>query len=132
VADDLAVAPRNADDAGVIKLLDPADGKERLSLVGHRYQIRSLVFSPEGRRLDSFASSLRAKAEVKVWELASGWEMLTFPAKEVGSLINNSLVFSSDGQRLIYIPGGKHPDAELQVWDATPMPDQQPGMTEGR
>jgi hypothetical protein len=77
-------------------------------------------------------------AEVKLWDLAAGREMLTLKANGVDlagsySLENSSgFAFSPDGRRLSYLPGGSRRQAEVQVWDAKPMPDEPAGAAGGR
>jgi WD40 repeat protein len=122
----LAVAVGDVGDAGVIEVLDAGSGRERLSLAGHRYMIWGLAFSPDGTRLASLASFPMQVAEVKLWDLAGGREMLTLSTKGIdlvgsNSLRNSGFAFSADGHRLSYLPGGSRREAEVQVWDATPM-----------
>ena len=67
-------------------------------------------------------------AEVKLWDLAGGREVLTLKPTGVdlvgsNALGNSGFAFSPDGHRLFYLPGGSRRDAEVQVWDATPLPD---------
>ena len=130
-ADGTLVATAVADSWGpsVVKVLDAVSGAERLSLAGHRYQVHGLAFSPDGRRLASAASAiglLRTEAEVKLWDVAGGRELLTLPAIGKGGL-----TFSPDGLRLSYVSATKHSgDAEVQVWDATPMPEDRPPIAQ--
>src|SRR5262249_40157573 len=133
----LAVAVGDRGDAGVIAVLDAGTGRERLSLAGHRQMIRTLAFSPDGTRLASLASFPMQPAEVKLWDLAGGREMLTLKTAGVdlvgrNGLWNSGFAFSPDGHRLSYLPGGvvrvertgSRREAEVQVWDATPMPEE--------
>ncbi len=127
----LAVAVGNVGDAGVIRVIDAQSGRDRLSFAGHRYMIWGLAFSPDGRRLASLASFPMQVAEVKLWDLAGGRELLTLkpPGVDlVGSngLGNSGFAFSPDGHRLSYLPGGPRREAEVQVWDATPLADERP------
>ena len=115
-------------DAEVIKVLDAASGQERHSFAGHRDRIGKLAFSPDGRRLASLALFPKHLAEVKLWDLAGGREVLSLKPTRVNpagsnALANCGFAFSSDGHRLFYLPGGWRRDAEVQVWDATPLPD---------
>jgi WD40 repeat protein len=107
--------------SGTVKLLDVPTGKELHSLDGHRFNgVLSLAFSPDGRRLASAAySPADAEAEVKLWDVSGGRELLTLPAKGRGRL-----AFSADGHRLSYVSGvGESRDAGVKVWDATPLTD---------
>ena len=120
----LAVAVGEWWGSSEVKVLDISSGKELRSFAGHRNQVHGLVFSPDGRRLASSSAPPvtafnRTDAEVKLWDVAGGRELLTFPAASRGDL-----AFSPDGRRLTYVSVAKdRGDAVVQVWDATPMPD---------
>jgi hypothetical protein len=93
--------------------------------------IWKVAFSPDGRRLASLASFPKQPAEVKLWDLVGGREMLTLKATGVdlvgsNALGNSGFTFSPEGHRLFYLPGGSRREAEVQVWDATPLPDDPP------
>jgi WD40 repeat protein len=112
-------------------VLDARTGHERLSIAGHRYMIWKLAFSPDGRRLASLASFPMRAAEVKLWDLVGGREMLNVETTGVDLIGSSGLGYSGfafrpDGQRLFYIPGGSYHDAEVQIWDATPIPEEGP------
>jgi eukaryotic-like serine/threonine-protein kinase len=105
-------------DAGDIKILDVASGRELHSLPGQRFQVEDLAFSPDGRRLASCSDpSDRSTSEINLWDLTVGRELLNLPVKDVGRL-----VFSADGHRLFHVAGGRHKEAVVQVWDGTPLP----------
>ncbi|MHC5541010.1 WD40 repeat domain-containing protein, partial [Singulisphaera rosea] len=113
------VGPRG--EPGTVKLLEVSSGKELHSLDGHRYNgVLSLAFSPDGRRLASASYSRdHADAEVKLWDVSDGRELLTLPAIGQGRL-----AFSVDGHRLSYVSDvGERHDARVQTWDATPLTD---------
>jgi eukaryotic-like serine/threonine-protein kinase len=57
-----------------VKLWDTQTGRETLTLTGHAGRVRSVAFSPDGRRLVSAA----ADRTVKVWDAQTGQERLTF------------------------------------------------------
>ena len=103
----LAVAVDAVGEAGVIKVLDADNGRERLSLAGHRNMIWKLAISPDGRRLASLASFPMQAPEVELWDLSGGREMLTLQATGIDLIGSNALAysgfgFSPDGQRLFY------------------------------
>ena len=119
----LALGTDEASRSPEIKVLDASDGRELKSLTGHRFTIVDLAFSPDGRRLASAAMALGAgtrgvDSEVKLWDLATGRDLLTFAAG-----INPKLAFSPDGFRLSCISDVATKVAEVQIWDATPLPD---------
>src|SRR5262249_19325998 len=133
----LAAAVGDVGDAGVIEVLDAGSGRQRVALAGHSQMIWELAFSPDGTRLASVASFPMQVAEVKLWDLASGREMLTLKTNGVdlagsNGLGNSGFAFSPDGHRLSYLPGGSRRQAEVQVWDAKPMPDEPAGAPGGR
>jgi WD40 repeat protein len=43
----------SGDDAGALKIWNPASGRDLLTLVGHTRGITSIAFSPNGQRLAS-------------------------------------------------------------------------------
>jgi WD40 repeat protein len=106
-----------------VHLLDAVTGEDVAApLKGHRATAAQMAFSPDGRRLVSYAWYWsQPTGEIKVWDVADGRELLTLTTKGEGSF-----ALSPDGRRL-YLVGGLNggPDAEVQVWDATPLPDGQ-------
>jgi WD40 repeat protein len=101
---------------GEAKVWDPGTGQQLFSFKGPRYD---LVFSPDGQRL---ASGVEEDATVKVWEAATGRELLVLRG-QTGRI--SAVVFSPDGQRLA---SGSKPDVPresateigfVKVWDMT-------------
>ncbi len=86
-------------------------GQETLTLKGHTDWVNSVAFSPDGERLAS-ASGLWKHGQVKVWDVTSGQEMLTFKGHTEGGV--KSVAFSPDGKRL----ASASADA-VKVWDTT-------------
>ena len=127
----IAVALSRTDGGGVIKVLDAATGAERLSLDGHTHHVVRLVFSPDGRRLASTTSVQARTAEVKLWDLAAGRELLSFkPQFFVINPTAPSISFSTDGHRLSYIARSSTRAVKVHVWDARPLPDDRPPVTQ--
>ena len=93
-----------------MKVWDAATGQETLTLTlkGHTGDVRSVAFSPDGKRLASGGGSLlvmsiygkteaSASEEVKVWGAATGQETLTLTGHT--SWVQ-SVAFSPDSRRL--------------------------------
>ncbi len=76
-----------------LKLLDIESRKELASFSGHESELRSLAFSPNGKRL--FTSDL--EGQIKIWDVATGQELLSLKvnAGEAGNL-----AFSPNGNVL--------------------------------
>jgi WD40 repeat protein len=89
----------------VIKVWDMATGREVLTFRGHTDWVRSVAFSPDGRRLASGADRT-----VRLWDATTGQEIQSFKADFRQVL---SVAFSPDGKRVATadITG-------IKVWDA--------------
>ena len=81
---------------------------EQHTLIGHRHEVTSVAWSPDGTRLASGSRDGTAK----VWEAASGRELLTLRGI-AGQVL--SVSWSPDGQRL----ATGNQDGMARVWDAT-------------
>jgi WD40 repeat protein len=106
---------KNAYVAGEVKVWEAQTGQEVLALKGHTDEVRSVAFSPDGKRLASGSwgtwdetKKAYVGGEVKVWEAQTGQELLTC---EGGGI---DVAFSPDGKRLTCASG----DKTVKVWDA--------------
>jgi WD40 repeat protein len=98
---------------GEVKVWDLATGQETLTLKGHTGWVRSVVFSPDGKRL----ASVSLDQTVNVWDAATGQETLTLKGHPQAV---NSVAFCPDGQRL----ASASSDGTVKVWDASLTDDK--------
>jgi WD40 repeat protein/serine/threonine protein kinase len=91
----------------VLQLFDSQTGEPRTSQVGHRQEVRDIVFSPDGRYLASGGHDRTAR----IWDLAAGKQRVP-PLKGHTSSVW-SVVYSPDGKRLASGSG----DRSVRVWD---------------
>jgi WD40 repeat protein len=101
---------------GEVKVWDAVTGQEVLTLQEHTGWVSSVAWNPDGSRLASAVSRRDNQQgpwhwEVKVWDAATGREVLTITATPFGSV--GDAVFSPDGRRLAATDGGP-----VKVWDA--------------
>jgi WD40 repeat protein/predicted Ser/Thr protein kinase len=99
---------------GQIRLWDPATGKRRGELSGHREGIYALSFSPDGKTLASGSTD----GTIKLWNLSVLQEVCTIPFNEVPVADQDSRVvelkFAPDGNSLWALNW----TGELKVWRA--------------
>jgi len=100
-----------------------------LTFPGHASTVESVAFSPDGKRLASGSAAWDAQkqeivsGEVKVWEVQSGRELLSFKGHTQAV---TSVAFSADGKRLASGSVGAEFEGskvtrqwgEVKVWDA--------------
>src|SRR5262249_7329176 len=99
-----------------VNVVDAATGQEALAIRGMAVCCRSVVFSPDGKRLASAGGDNRVPgSEVILWDAATGQEALSLSTGKAVSC----LAFSPDGHRLAAAC-----DDTVRVWDATPLPPQ--------
>jgi WD40 repeat protein len=91
-----------------MKVWDAQTGQKLLTLKGHISVVKSVAFSPDGKRLASVADD----HTVKVWDTQTGQELLTFKGPV------RSVAFSPDGHRLV----SGSADGTVTIYDATPLP----------
>jgi WD40 repeat protein len=91
--------------AGLVKLWDPATGKEGITLKGHRTPVLAVAFAASGHLL----ASAGRDGLIKVWDAQSGKELRTLGGS-LGTIY--SLAFSPNGSHLA--AGGA--DGVVHVW----------------
>jgi WD40 repeat protein len=106
---------------GEIKIWDAATGREVRALTGQRGGILCLAYSPDGKRLaaggwGAKAGPQRVTGEAKVWDTASGKEVLTLDDHNQV----HGVAFSHDGYWLFTADTGHFgPAAGVSQWDAS-------------
>jgi WD40 repeat protein len=90
-----------------LKLWDAATGAFVRTFEGHSHAVRSVAFSPDGRRVLSGSED----NTMKLWDVATGALVRTF---EGHSGRVHSVAFSPDGRRIISGSG----DTTIRIWDA--------------
>jgi WD40 repeat protein len=93
-------------------------GRELHTLRGHGAAVRSLTWSPDGRRLVSGDLD----GTVKIWDAALGQELLTLREHNA---VADDVVWSADGRQLAVYSMGTSRDlgrvgGVVKVWDASP------------
>jgi serine/threonine protein kinase/WD40 repeat protein len=82
----------------------------------------AVVFSPDGARLVAFSALLPQAAEVCLWDVATGRQVLVLKG-HAGSSSHEALAFSPSGERIVSTASMPGTNAvEVKTWDATPLP----------
>jgi hypothetical protein len=87
--------------------VEPSAIKEIRRFVGHTDQVRSVAFSPDGRRAVSSAHD----GTIRVWDVATGKGLRSFAT---GIKYVSKVAFSPDGRRILSSGG----DGVIRLWDA--------------
>jgi WD40 repeat protein/energy-coupling factor transporter ATP-binding protein EcfA2 len=82
-------------------------------LTGHRDEIRSVAFSPDGKTLAS--SSGQYDGTIKLWDVASGQQLSGAFTGYV--TVMNKVVFSPDGQTLVSASASASSTQSIFLWD---------------
>jgi WD40 repeat protein len=100
------------------KLLDAATGQEGSNVNGLAYSTGPM-FSPDGRRLANFRSSISTAvsargARIEIWDAQSGKKLLAFGG--MGSIAD--ITYSPDGRRLAATGLNSSGPGLVKVWDS--------------
>ena len=100
-------------DISMIKIWDKT-GKLVNTLRGHKKPIRSLSFSPDGKRLVSITGLTLPLTDhtVKLWDVVTGEELISFDGQ---SLEGSNILFSPDGSMIAWARSGA--DSAIKLWD---------------
>ena len=91
-----------------IKLYDVQTGEELMTFDGHEYEVQSIAFSPDSKRI----ASCDINEVIKVWNVKTGNEIMTL--KHTGGCF--SVAYSPDGS--LIASGGTDADDKIKLWDA--------------
>lgn len=87
-----------------LAIVDVTNGKTVDRLIGHRHNVSSIKFSPDGTRVATGAND-----SVKVWDFASRRELMTL---ETNDWYNRQVEWSPDGNSILVISG----PGKLSLW----------------
>jgi serine/threonine protein kinase/WD40 repeat protein len=81
-----------------------------------------VVFSPDGSRVAAYSAHMPQPAEVCLWEVTTGRQLLVLKG-HAGSSAQDKIAFSPGGDRLVSTASLWGTNAvEVKTWDATPLP----------
>jgi serine/threonine protein kinase/WD40 repeat protein len=105
-----------------VHVFDVATRKEVFVLKGLAGPVEGVTFSPDGRRIAASTSTQGGDQIIKLWDAATGEEVLTL-RHEAGAS-SYPWGFSADGTRLFALNRYyRRRDNPLHVWDARPLPE---------
>lgn len=93
-----------------VLLVDTATGKVNSTWKGHGDTVRSLVFTPDGKRIIAGGGVSGAIGQVRVWDVPSSKEILVFG--DHTDIVNQAAV-SPDGNTVVTASS----DKSLKVWE---------------
>jgi WD40 repeat protein/tRNA A-37 threonylcarbamoyl transferase component Bud32 len=85
----------------------------RTTLAGHRGRATSVAFGPDGQRLATAGGEPSRPGEIKLWDVATGRCLRTFPAGHTNRI--GAIAFSPDGRRL----ASAGDDGTVRLWHVT-------------
>jgi WD40 repeat protein len=120
--DGLTLAAGGDDEA--VRVWERETGKLAHELTGHSGSVRALAFHPRQPRLASAGGGVLQPGEIKLWDTASGQDVLTL-RNRLGPF--SGIAFSPDGVRLLSVDAGSFQSmGEVRVWSAAPPPEPAP------
>jgi WD40 repeat protein len=99
------LSPDGEQKPGDVRIWDSRTGKEVQSFLGHKSQVLTLKFSPDGTRL----AGACGEDQVKVWDVQTGKEVLNLSGNKSSV---TTLAYSPDGKRIASAGG------DIRIWDA--------------
>jgi WD40 repeat protein len=109
------------DDIPLIRLWDPATGKELLSITGPKWAVDYIAFTPDGKYVLSGGAMDGA---FRLWDAKTGKAVRTFAADD---FLSYGGALSADGKRLLTVgrkhtgqfgqPGEVYGEAQWRLWD---------------
>jgi WD40 repeat protein len=114
----VAVTVSDPRDLGVLMVADMVSGG--LMKLGRAQG--AVVFSPDGTRLAAYSAFRPQPAEVSLWDVATGRQLLVLKG-HTGISATDAIAFSPSGDRIVSTANLLGSNAvEVKTWDATPLP----------